>query len=335
MPAQCLSGRKLRECGIFEGFSEESGGELRLAKDRQEAYFVSCIYDSGENEMQWNRLILTIGRGMLVRVHVWLFDRRMDGELVDKIPFVKDQYKYIEECAQYHSDYLQMLLYGKEQGRGRFARLAMAVFPQDEKGDRIFWGYDLSFPKESFTKYLPAIYRENLRLERFLAIQQSIYLDRERRIDSLAETMDYENCDRKQAEKLAKWVGWGELATQVDDATLRALLHTGTSLISRKGTCGYYRELVEILTGKKTVMVEEPEKCGATVLVMEKPAAGREKGLDWIRQNLPIGMDVRILVLEKTDRLGGMFLLDHSAMLSVYESELMTDGIDIERIRLL
>lgn len=335
MPTQCLSGRKLRECGVFEGFSEESGGELRLEKDRQEAYFVSCIYDSGENEMQWNSLILTISRGMVFRAHVWLFDRRVDGEQKDKQSSVKKQYEDIEKCAQYHSDYRQMLLYGKEQGRGRFARLAVAVFPQDEKGDRIFWGYDLSFPKESFTRYLPAIYRENLRLERFLAVQQSIYLDRERRIDTLAETMDYANCDRKQAEKLAKWVGWGELVTQVDDAVLRELLHTGTSLISRKGTCSYYKELVAILTGKKVVIVEEPEKCAATILLLEKPAADRGKLLDWLRQNLPIGMDVKIVVLEKTDRLDGMFLLDHAAMLSVYESELMTDGIDIERIRLL
>lgn len=336
MLSRCLSGRKLKECGVFEGFSEESGGALRLAKDRQEAYFVSCIYDSGENEMQWNSLILTISGGMVFRAHVWLFDSRADGELVDKLPFVNQQYEYIEKCAQYHSDYRQMLLYGKAQGRGRFARIAMAVFRQDDEGDRTFLGYDLSFPKESFTRYLPAIYRENLRLERFLAVQQSIYLDRERCIDTLAEKMDYANCYRGQLEKLARWVGWGELVMQVDDATLRALLHTGTSLISRKGTCSYYKELVAILTGKKAVIVEEPEKCAVTILVLEKPAAGREKGLNWLRQNnLPIGMDVKILVLEKTDRLDGMFLLDHAAMLSVYESELMTDGIDIEKIRLL
>lgn len=335
MAAQCLSGRKLRDCGIFEGFSEERNGGLRLAGDGRAGYFVSCTYDSGESEMQWNRLILTIGRGTAVRAHVWLFDKREEGELPQGQTSAEQQYAYVEKRAQYHSDYRRMLLYGKAQGCGRFAKLAVAVFPQDERGDRIFRGYDLSFPKESFTRYLPAIYRENLSLERFLAVQESIYLDRERRMDSLAEAMDYENCDRRQAERLARWMGWGSLASQVEEGTLRELLRTGTSLIGRKGTGGYYRELTEILTGKRAFIVEEPEKCAATVLVLEKPAAGREKGLDWLRQNVPIGMDVRFVVLDKTDRLDDRFFLDHTAMLSAYEAELLREGVEVESVRLL
>lgn len=340
MQAQCLSGRKLRKCGFFEGFSEKIGGELRLTSESREGYFVSCIYDSGENAMEWNRLLLNIDSDLVIRAHVWLFDRREEGELPDghtpdRQSFVKQQYDYVKKNAQYHSDYCDMLLYGKVQGRGRFARLAVAVFPQDVEGDRTFWGYELSFPKESFTRYLPSIYRGNLQLERFLAVQQSLYLDRERRIDSLAEAMDYANCNRKQAERLARWVGWGDLVSEVDDATLLALLDTGISLISRKGTCGYYRELVKILTGKSAIIVEEPEKCAATVLVSEKPEANWEKELKWLRQNVPIGMDIRFQILDKTDRLNEMFFLDKTAMVSEYESELMTDGVDIERIRLL
>lgn len=360
MTVQCLSGRKLSECGIFGGFSEEGDGGLRLAADAQEGYFVSHTYDSGESDMQWNRLILTIDWWAAVRAHVWLFDRREEGEAADeeaadqeaadqeaadeeaadqeaaaRLTMARRKYEYVERRAQYHSDYRKMLLYGKERGRGRYAKLAVAVFPKGESEDRIFWGYDLSFPKESFTRYLPAIYRENLPLERFLAVQQDFYLDRERQIDSLAEAMDYENCDGKWAVRLAKWVGWGELASKVDQDTLRKLLRTGTSLISRKGTGGYYRELTEILTGKKTIIVEDSEKCTATVLVLEKPAPSWEKGLDWLRQNVPIGLDVRFVILDKTDRLDERFFLDHTATLSEYESELPCEGVEIESFRLL
>ena len=340
MSGQCLSGRNLGECGIYEGFSEESGGALYLAKDSLEGYFVSCIYDSGENAMEWNRLLLNIDRDLMIRVHVWLFDRREEGELPegcasDRQSLVKQQYDYVEKLAQYHSDYREMLLYGKTQGRGRFARLAVAVFSQDGGIDRRFQGYAFSFPKESFTKYLPEIYRGNFQLERFLAVQQSLYLNLEWVIDSLAEAMDHANCSRKQAERLARWVGWGDLASQVNDATLRALLDTGISLISRKGTCDYYRELVKILTGKSAIIVEEPEKCAATVLISEKPETDREKELAWLRRNVPIGTDIRFLVLEKTDRLNEMFFLDHTAMVSAYASELTGDGIVTENIRLL
>lgn len=340
MSGQCLSGRKLRDCGAYEGFSEEDGGALYLAKNSREGYFVSCIYDSGENAMEWNRLLLNIDGDLVIRAHVWLFDRREEGELPDghvsdRQSSIRQQYDYVKESAQYHSDYRDILLYGKPQGRGRFARLAVAVFSQDGGTDRRFQGYALSYPKESFTRYLPEIYRENPRLERFLAVQQSLYLHLEWVIDSLAEAMDHANCSRKQAERLARWVGWGDLVSQVDDATLRALLDTGVSLIGRKGTCGYYRELVKILTGKSAIIVEEPEKCAATVLISEKPEANWEKRLKWLRQNVPIGMNVRFLVLEKTDRLNEMFFLDHTAMVSEYGSELTAGGIDVGKIRLL
>lgn len=331
MSRKILSSRNLKDCGDCEGFSKENDGALNLEKGSCEGYFVSCIYDSGENAMEWNRLLLNIDRDLVIRAHVWLFDRREEGEY-GQLP-VKELFDHVKESAQYHSDYRDILLYGKE--KGRFARLAVAVFSQDGGTGGGFQGYVLSFPKESFTRYLPGIYRENLCLERFLAVQQSLYLNLEWAIDSLAEAMDHANCSKIQAVRLAKWVGWGDLASQVDDATLQALLDTGISLISRKGTCGYYRELVKILTGKSAIIVEEPEKCAATVLVSEKPKGDWPKKLKWLQQNIPIGMDIRFLVLDKTDRLNEMFFLDKTAMLSKYESKLTVDGVDMENIRLL
>lgn len=332
MSRKILASRNLKDCGVYdEGFSEENGGALKLKEGSREGYFVSCIYDSGENAMEWNRLLLNIDMELVIRAHVWLFDRREEGER-GKLP-VRELYEHVEKSAQYHSDYRDVLLYGK--AKGRFARFAVAVFSQDGGTDGRFQGYVLSFPKESFTRYLPGIYRENLGLERFLAVQQSLYLNLEWVIDSLAEAMDYANCSKTQAERLAKWVGWGDLALQVDDATLRALLDTGISLISRKGTCGYYRELVKILTGKSAIIVEEPEKCAATVLVSEKPKGDWQKKLMWLQQNVPIGMNIRFLVLDKTDRLNEMFFLDKTAMLSKYESKLTADGVDMENVRLL
>lgn len=342
MLRKILAGRNLKDCGDCEGFSVENGA-LKLAKGSREGYFVSCIYDSGENAMEWNRLLLNIDMNLVIRAHVWLFDRREKGELPDgyetdrqtqdRRSLVRKQFDYVKESAQYHSDYRDILLYGKE--KGRFARFAVAVFSQDGGMDGGFQGYVLSFPKESFTGYLPGIYRENLCLERFLAVQQSLYLNLEWVIDSLAEAMDHANCGGKQAVRLAKWVGWGDLASQVDDATLQALLDTGISLISKKGTCGYYRELVKILTGKSAIIVEEPEKCAATVLISEKPKGDWQKKLKWLQQNVPIGMNIRFLVLDKTDRLNEMFFLDHTAMVSKYESKLTADGVETENIRLL
>ncbi|MCM1223725.1 MAG: hypothetical protein NC548_55670, partial [Lachnospiraceae bacterium] len=131
------------------------------------------------------------------------------------------------------------------------------------------------------------------------------------------------------------WMGWGEPASRADAETLRRLLATGVSLLSRKGTCDYYIQLTEILTGEKAFMVEEPEHCRAMVLVRREPKGKKKEELDWLRRNVPIGMDIRFLVLDKTDRLDGLFFLDETAMLSQYESELTSGGVRVGGIVLL
>lgn len=335
MPKQCLSGKELSGCGASQGFLRRESGELYLRGNSSQGYYVSRIYDSGARGTQWNRLMLDIGRNAAIQSYVWVFDRREEGERADGKKTVKEQYDYVKECAQYRSDYREMLLYGKERGCGRFARLAVRIYPGGGGGHIVFRGFSLSFPKESFTGYLPELYRENGQLERFLAVQQSIYLALEAYIDGLGEKLDHVNCGREQVKRLARWMGWGELAEQADEKTLRRLLGTGISLQNRKGTCSYYTELTEILTGEKAFLVEEPEICRATVLVRRKPEAGKEKLLDWLRGNVPMGMDVRFMVLDKTDRLDGLFFLDVTAALSPYESELIPGGVGIDGIVLL
>lgn len=335
MPKQCLSGKYLQDCGASEGFFLGESGELYLKESGTQGYFVSRIYDSGVKGMQWNRLILDIGRNAAIQACVWVFDGREEGEQADRKETVRERYAYLKEHAQYHSDYREMLLYGKERGCGRFARLAVRIYPGGGGGSTLFRSFSMSFPKESFTGYLPEIYRGNGQLERFLAVQQSIYLELEEDIDTLGEKLDPVNCSKRQAERLARWLGWGELAVQTEEETLRRLLETGLSLNSRKGTCGYYTRLTEILTGEKAFIVEEPELCRATVLVRRKPEAGKEKRLDWLRRNVPVGLDVRFMVLDRTDRLDGLFFLDVNAALSQYESELTPGGVLIDGIVLL
>lgn len=335
MGSQCLSGKYLHRCGAYEGLLCGRDGELYLKGREGQGYFVSRIYDSGERGTQWDRLVLDIDKNTAIESFVWLFDEREEGEQLDRKGTVKERYEMISFRAQYRSNYREMLLYGKEKGRGRHARLALGIYPGGWSGNRIFRGYSLSFPKESFTRYLPEIYRENRDLERFLAVQQSIYLELEKEIDTLGEKLDPVNCNKKQAEMLAGWMGWGELVPLLDEETLRQLLGTGLSLISRKGTCAYYTRLTEILTGERAFCVEETENCRATILVSENPGNGKEKRLDWMRRNVPLGMDVRFVVLGRTDRLDGLFFLDVNAALSIYESELVPGGVNIDGLVLL
>lgn len=332
MATHCLSSRELLHCGRQEGFKQTEGG-LAVEQNDRTGLFVSRIYDSSREGTLWDRICLDIVEKAAIEVCVWLFDRveERDEETGD----LRRWYERQKGNAQYHSNYRSMILYGS--GGGRYARLAVEIQPGSE-GETLFSGYDLSFPKESFTRYLPAVFRDKLPLERFLAVQQDIYLNLETAVDSLAEKLDYEQCSSWQTARLARWMGWGELAAKkapLEENILRKLLQTGTSLTGRKGTCAYYITLTGILTGARAVMVEEPERCRAVVLVLGQPRGDWKRCREWLKKNTAIGIDMDFVVLERTDRLNEQCFLDRTAGLSKYESELSAGGCPIECLRLL
>ena len=329
MSTHCLSDRCLQRCGIRHGF-QSIGGYLNMEKGCNSAIYVSRIYDSGREGTEWDRLLLDIGRDAVLELYVWLFDRiDADGEELLRQD-VEYWFRMKRPDAQYSSNYRSMLLYGN--GCGRYARLAVKVL-QSSGTNVLFRGYDLSFPKESFTEYLPGIYRDAPQLERFLAVQQNLYLGLEKAVDDLAERLDPELCMKNQAVRLARWLGWGELARQVDEDILRELLRRGVSLAGKKGTCEYYIEMTRILTGEDALIMEEPEKNRAVVLIRNQPEDGRERYLDWLRKNTPIGMDIDFVILHRTAVLDSQYFLDMTSCLAEYDSALT--GCPIECMKLL
>lgn len=338
MATHCLSRRGLLDCGWQEGFSSGYGG-LRLKREDVTGVFVSRVYDSGREGVEWDCVRLDISDGAAIEVFVWLFDEA--GEEEEELLRAGEVRRWLllqrergEGGARYGSNYRTMLLYGR--GGGRYARLAVEVQP-DREASPLFSGYDLAFPKESFACYLPAIFRNDPVLDRFLAVQQNIYLSLEAEVDGLAEKMDFDLIRAWQMQKLARWTGWGRLARKdvLAEETLRGLLREGISLTGRKGTCAYYVRLTELLTGQKAVLAEEPEKHRAMVLVLGEPGDRWESCRDWLKKNVPLGIDMDFVVLGKTARLDGTCFLDRTAKLSDYESALSGKGCPIECMRLL
>lgn len=331
MPTHCLSGKSLLQCGIQDGFRQQGGG-LVLPARTPSAVYVSRIYDSGKEGTEWNHIRLDIGKDAVLEMYVWLFDEIGQGEEETLRKNVAEWFQGRKDGAQYRSNYRNMLLYGG--GCGRYARIAVKVL-QSKGKDTVFKGYDLSFPKESFTEYLPAIYRDNRSLERFLAVHQNIYLGLEEEIDTLAEKLDPELCEENHRVMLAKWLGWGDLARQLEEGVLKELLRRGISLTGKKGTCSYYVELTELLTGEEVSILEEPGRGRAVVLIWDQPKRGREKYLEWLKKNVLIGIEIEFVILNQTGRLDGQFFLGKTSRLSPYESRLPEEGCPIECLRLL
>lgn len=338
MTKRCLSAKELGTCGEQSGFKRGERGELILADRQCPGTFVSRIYDSGTPGTEWNRLLLQISHPAVLQVYVYLFDDLQEGRQTGKKETLNERFAYLQKNAQYTSNYREMLLYGQEYGKGRFAQIGLKLFTKNVRGDRAaaqFYGYEMSFPKESFTRYLPAIYRGNLALERFLAVHQSLYLDLERQIDNLAVSLDFEVNGKEELSLLAGWMGWGELALIGEEETLRKLLGTGMSLIRKKGSLEYYTEMVRLLLDLEPVVVEETKKRKCTLLLLEPPPEEKEKYLQWLRADMPVGIKMELLVLNRTTYLDGQYFLDTTSRLSEEESALLEGGILLGAVRLL
>ncbi len=334
MKKRCLSAINLNQCGSHTGFDENREGALILSQRGAKGFFVSQTYDSGERQTEWDRIVLDISYNAVFHAYVWIFDDRREGDRADAESNIEKRFRYVKRQAQYESNYRDQLLFGAGYGAGRYAKLAVVIDMEGAR-DVAFRGYAMSFPKESFASYLPVIYQNNLQLDRFLAVYQNVYLALEQKADELAGALDPESCNPQEAVRLAKWMGWGELAERVDDHTLRKLLRDGVSLAGKKGTCGYYTRLAEILWGQEAVMLEEPDKRRATVLVKGRPKDGWEACLEWMQRTAPIGIQIHFVFLHRTDRLDGQCFLDVTAALSRYESELCEGGVCIDNLKLL
>lgn len=335
MTKQCLSAVKLSGCGKQEGFRECASGELEWNRQCENGIFVSRTYDSGQSGMEWNRVLIDASSYAALEVYVWIFEDSGESDAVDGMDSVSRQLAWIKERAQYVSGYREMLLYGQEQGRGRYARLAVEVLWGNEDREVLLKGYSLSFPRDNFSGYLPLIYRGNLQLDRYLAIQQSFYLELEQKLDSFASRLDASLADADRIKRLASWMGWGELAELAEEETMRKLLQTGLRLSGKKGTCDYYIEMTQILTGMDAVLTEDWKEHKATLLIKGQPSGRGESCLNWLKKNVPIGIQLQIVVLQKNQWLDEQYFLDVNACLAETESELTGQGVSIDGIRLL
>lgn len=334
MTKQCLSAVKLSSCGRQAGFLERESGELEWNHQGGNGIFVSRTYDSGAKGTEWNRIVLDISLSATIQVYVWIFEDYSEAEAVDRLSSVPRQLEWIKARAQYVSNYREVLLYGQERGRGRYARLAVEIPWRNEDGAVLLRGYALSFPRDNFSEYLPVIYRGNLQLDRYLAVQQSGYLELEEKIDTFVSRLDSAYAEADDIKILASWMGWGELTELAEEETLRRLLRTGVGLSGQKGTCAYFLQMAQLLTGQEAVLMEEQEKHRAMLLIKGRPSYRGEQCLKWLKGNVPIGIQMDIVILHRTQRLDGQYFLDETAYLSETESSLSSKGVSIDGIRL-
>jgi len=225
--------------------------------------FISEIFDSGKAETVWDRLKLEIipiennSTRIKTALRVYIAE---DKEILSK------EKQRIPKDNVLISKYTDILLYGNSRC-GRYLSFEAELL----NGEALFSAYKITFPKLSFTQYLPMIYHGNDDLDRFLAVYQNQYLDAE------CEIMDfYRNLNAKESNMLVWLAGLtgGEMFLRLPEKIVRKLLGALAQLYKTKGTKNCLKLLVYTLTGETPVIVD----CADELTENERRLFGAQNG---------------------------------------------------------
>jgi phage tail-like protein len=187
------------------------------------------------------------------------------------------------------------MLFRKNTGRYLWLKLALSTV--DENLSPSINHMKVLYPRESYLRYLPAIYQENPIgqedpvsrdfLERFLSIFETVFYDFETRIYDIfkyfdpdtAEMniyeiykyLDYETAKDKSKDFLNWLASWFNIAVEDewDENIKRRFIRDAYKLYKQKGTLSGIEKLIEIYTGKKP-LIREPSLIGKPMILTKK-----------------------------------------------------------------
>lgn len=219
--------------------------------------FITKIIDSGKTQMEWNDITIQYNEAVNSKIYVCISDAY--DELIKVTRLTKSkQMQYIKQNANIVSTYHHALLYD-DYTRGRYLICMVEIFAK-QKQDIVIEEIHFTYPKINFVEYLPAIYHNQLFLEQYIAIYQSLYLDIEKESVEFVNQLDVFTADDTMLLFLATWLGMDSRLFKKED--LRRYVAMYAILHPLKGTKEYFEKLVEIYCGTRGYVIEyDDETC--------------------------------------------------------------------------
>ncbi|HEX8146425.1 MAG TPA: phage tail protein [Pyrinomonadaceae bacterium] len=162
-------------------------------------------------------------------------------------------------------------------GVGRYLWLRIDLIGGEEKAPSI-GSLRLDFPRDTYLRYLPAVYQEDEQsrdfLERFLSLFETFFSGTEGAISHLARYFDV---DSSQASGdflrwLATWLSISEDKSW-SEGQLRELVRRAPELYRKRGTRDGLEAMIEIFTGERPLVVEHFQTEGCARSAAETRAA--------------------------------------------------------------
>jgi phage tail-like protein len=145
-------------------------------------------------------------------------------------------------------------------GVGRYLWLRIDLIGSEEKAPSI-GSLRLDFPRDTYLRYLPAVYQEDEQsrdfLERFLSLFETFFAGTEGAISHLARYFDVDSslATGDFLRWLASWLSISEDKSW-NEAQLRELVRRAPELYKKRGTRDGLEAMIEIFTGERPLVVE-------------------------------------------------------------------------------
>lgn len=247
---------------------DHAGLRLQDPQSGERGVFFSPLLDCLEQEMVWHRGIIeseSLGdASILFSFYASDFSYVTDqkGKVWELSAYLADAQTPVWEKEQVLRPFLIRRVQNPEDlllhdMKGRYLWFEIQLFGQGERSP-VVRRIQLSFPKQSWTQYLPEIYQnsETDFLDRYLGIFQSLYDDLDQSIRNISSYFEIETADKAFLNWIAVWLGM-EGGYLWEEEKLRYLLRHAMELYAIKGTVESLKRIVELATGARPYVVEQ------------------------------------------------------------------------------
>ena len=156
-----------------------------------------------------------------------------------------------------------------DPNKGRYLWLKLRLITFDHRTRPSVSSARIFYPRLSYLRYLPPVYREETVsaafLERFLSLFETIFEGLDQQIDQLFRYFDPRLTPKKFLPWLASWVNLA-LDEEVPEEQVRRFIQRSPSLYNRKGTPEALVEFLEIYTGRPVFLTEHSRNLQPIVL---------------------------------------------------------------------
>lgn len=246
---------------------DKEGFSIPLNSMNTYGYFLSRLFDSREEDLEWHRLVLKLSDETIRTYQVTIYATNQEQIMVGGThvllkDYIKDDSISIEEKKEVLKSFAQKTVIGERdillhEIFGRFLFLGITVYRESENA-LVFEEITAYFPKQSFLSYLPEVYEASDTehfLDHFLSVFQSMFEDQNDEIARIPERLNIHTAKEEELTFICNWIGITKSQMWSKEKKVKLLSKVG-ELYPIRGTRKALETLLFLYLGAPVFLIE-------------------------------------------------------------------------------